>query len=332
MKKILAIALACVMLFAMVACGNSGEDTTSPTPSQPVESNNADVGNKEQGTIGALLPSMADFTVQMAAGIKRAADESGYLYQEFNYNMDIEQQLDGMETLMRSGVKAYYGIFLNVDSSNEIFAKNPGVGTISQGESVNANAFILDDYSIIANHFIEALDNFRAENEFEGAEVAGLWLPGSEIEDNIDYISKMIIKEIIVKYCEENGLKYVSDLAASSDEEAADCTAQLLNANPNLRYLFCFNNSFAISASNEISSAVADTSGYFVFSSEGDPEGFRLINSGTSPYRACSYNNVELSGYNVGLQLINWIENGEMKNVFVERQLVDRGNANQFLG
>ena len=99
-----------------------------------------------------------------------------------------------------------------------------------------------------------------------------------------------------------------------------------MNAYPNLRYLFCFNNGYAITASNQIASAVTDVRGYFVFSSEGDDESFRLIASADSPYRGLSYNDIVQSGYETGLQLINWIENGRIEDVVVSRVLVDNRN------
>jgi ABC-type sugar transport system substrate-binding protein len=139
------------------------------------------------------------------------------------------------------------------------------------------------------------------------------------------------MKEIMLEYCSANGVEFVSDQFVDTDEEASNVTEQLLNAYPNLRYLFCFNNGFALVAANEIMAAVPDAREYFVFSSEGDAESFRTIGTGTSPYRACAYNNIEQSGYEAGLQLINWGENGKIENVVVTRQLVDSRNVKEFL-
>ena len=40
---------------------------------------------------------------------------------------------------------------------------------------------------------------------------------------------------------------------------------------------------------------------------------------------------IEASGYQVGLQLINWIENGTMENVIVEKVLVDSTNVADYI-
>ena len=138
---------------------------------------------------------------------------------------------------------------------------------------------------------------------------------------------------IIDQWCAEKGgdFEFVASFFPKNDEEASDVTAQVLNGYPDVKFFFCFNNGYAIAASNEISAAVSDTSDYFVFSSEGDPESFRLISSGTSPYRACAYADIEESGYQTGLQLIRWIEEGEIENVVVTKVLVDSRNVDEYL-
>ena len=309
MKKVVSVVLALVMVLSFV-CGAVAE---------------------EKGKIGVLLPSLAfDFQAQMAAGVKRAADEFGYGYQEVDYNFDAELQLSGAETLAASGVKGYYGIFVNAESANEMFAKYPEIGVISQAMDVKAQGFIVNDYAKLGEQFVEAMDNFRKEKGLTGGQVAAIWLTTCEVVDSDFYNAMVTMKGIMTAYCEKEGLAYVSDQFADNDEQASNISEQLLNAYPDLRYIFCFNNGFAIVAANEITAAVPDASEYFVFSSEGDPESFRLIASGTSPYRACAYNDIEQSGYDTGLQLINWIEKGTLENVVVTRQLVDSRNVKDF--
>lgn len=327
MKKITAFILAALMLVGLAAC-----TTTPPVGTSTAEPAATSTAGGEKGKIGALLPSLSwDFQAQMATGIRRAAEEFGYGYQEVDYNSDAELQLSGAETLLSSGVKAYYGIFFNTESANEIFAQHPEVATISQAPNVNANAFIREDYAGIANQFIECLDRYRTENNLEGGDMAAMWLTGSEVEDSQDYLTKMILRDIMTEYCEANGLNFVSDQYPKDDEEAANVTEQLMNAYPDLRYIFCFGSGLAISASNEIASAVSNVDEYFVFASEGNPESFRLIASEDSPYRGLAYNDIEESGYQTGLQLINWIENNTIEDVIINRTLVDESNVSEYL-
>ena len=41
---------------------------------------------------------------------------------------------------------------------------------------------------------------------------------------------------------------------------------------------------------------------------------------------------IEASGYEVGKQLINWVENGKLENVVVSKDLVDSSNVKDYLG
>ena len=338
MKKVLVIVVSLLMVFSMAACSSNNnapadenlQPETNPSSSAEATPVPADDGSK--GKIGVLLPSLSmDFQAQMAAGVQRAADEFGYEYQEIDYNFDPELEASGIETLVASGIQAYYGIFISAEADSAKIKENPEIGTISQAMDVDANAFIVNDYQALGEQYIDSLEYFRTENSLEDGDMACIWLTACEVEDSDFYKAMMTMKDIFVPYCEENGINYVSDQFAENDEDAANITEQLLNAYPDLRYVFCFNNGYALVASNEISAAVKDTNDYFVFSSEGDAESFRMISSNDSPYRGCAYQDIEASGYQTGLQLINWTENGEMEDVIAERALVDIRNVGDYL-
>lgn len=330
MKKILVIALTLLMIISLVACGTS---TTEPEVATDTEVSDDEVAidDGQKGKIGVLLPSLSfDFQAQMAKGVARAAEEFGYDYQEIDYNFDAELEASGIETLVASGVQAYYGIFMNAVADSEKLQETPEVGTISQAMDVTANAFIVNDYEALGEQFVDSLAYFRTENDFEPGDLACIWLTACEVEDSDFYRAMIKIKGVIEPYCETEGIDYVSDQFTETNEDASNIAEQLLNANPDLKYIFCFNNGYALAASNEISAAVTDASEFFVFSSEGDTESFRMISSNDSPYRGCAYQDIEASGYTTGLQLINWIENSEIENVVAERTLVDIRNVDEY--
>lgn len=360
MKKLTAILLCLTMLFALVACGN-GEDksnTNNNSSNNNTENNNTengdtanndsstnndntanndtdngDVGSAEKGgKLGAILPSLSfDFQLQMNNGIQRAADEFGYEYQAYDYNFDNELMLSGLDTLKASNVKAMYAIFLAPESAASFMEENPDIGVLSQGGvSPGALAGTINDYVMLGTQFVDSLDNYVKENNIASGNIGALWLTTCENQDSEYYQAMLDIKGQIEAWCEGKDFAFTADYYPNDDEEAANMTAQMLNADPDLKFVFCFNNGFAIAASNEIASAVADTAEYFVFSSEGDVESFRLIASGDSPYRGCAYMDIEASGYSVGLQLINWIENGQMENVVVEKILIDGRNVAEY--
>lgn len=346
MKKLTGILLCFTMLFALVACGNSGDNSnannntnnntnnsTNNDSTNNDNSNNVDVNPVEKGgKLGAILPSLSfDFQLQMNNGIQRAANEFGYEYQAYDYNFDNELMLSGLDTLKASDVKAMYAIFLAPESAASFMEENPEIGVLSQGGiAPGALAGTINDYVTLGKQFVDSLDNFVTENNITSGNIGGLWLEVCENQDSEYYQAMLDIKGQIEVWCEGKDFAFTADYYPKDDEEAANMTAQMLNADSDMKFIFAFNNGYAIAASNEIASAVADTTEYFVFSSEGDAESFRLIASGDSPYRGCAYMDIEASGYSVGLQLINWIENGKMENVVVEKILIDGRNVAEY--
>ena len=333
MKKLIAMLLCLSMLFALPACGGPAGADNSETPGGDSTGAPSDNAGGEKGKIGGLYASLSfDFQVQMSNGIKRAAEENGYEYVPYDYSFDSEMMLSGLDTLKASGVKGLYGLFLAPESATDFMKSNPDIGVLTQGEVVEgALAGTINDYVTLGQQFIEALDKFVTENNITSGEIGALWLENCENQDSEYYTAKEDIKGVINQWCEDKDFTFTVEFYPPDDESAANYTAQILNANPNLKALFCFNNGYATAAANEISASVPDVSDYFVFSSEGDAESFRLIQSGTSPYRACAYMDIEASGYQVGLQLINWVENGKMENVIVEKELIDSSNVADYI-
>lgn len=326
------------MLVSLAGCGNApstappaGSGTDTPAAGADDDAGPAPA-DAEKGALGILMPSLAfDFQAQMAAGVRRAAEENGYEYQEVDYNRDDELMLSGLETLVASNCKAVMTIAINTQAAEDFFAGHPEIHAFTHGASMEAEARTIDEYSVIGGLYLEALENFIAETGATGGQMASLWLENSQIEGTPDYENRMVLNEMFAEFCAEKGIEYVSDQFAVDAEMASSMTEQLLNAYPDLRYIFCMNNGFAISAANEIASAKPDSSEYFVFASEGDAETFRLIAAEDSPHRGCTYADVEATGYQVGLQMINLIENGEVENVVMDRTLVDARNVAEYI-
>lgn len=344
MKKAVTAVLAMGIAAAMTACslqGPAGTGTSSAenTAAAGAESNAAgssqDKGNigSKPGKIGMLAGSLGyDFQLQMNNGIKRAAEEHGYEYMVYDYNFDAEAMLTGMDVLASSGVGAYYALYASPESAASFIAEHSDIGVLTQGVPVEGGqAQTRNDYKQLANQFVDSLDAYVTENSIEEGTIAALWLDICENEDSEYYAAKEEMKQIITAWGEEKGFPFASEFFPKDDEEAANYTAQILNGQPDVRFIFAFNNGFAIAASNEIAAARTDTTDYYVFSSEGDAETFRLIDNSASPLRGCAYMNIEQSGYNVGIQLINWLENGAMEDVVNSKELVDGRNVADYL-
>lgn len=287
----------------------------------------------EQKKIGGLFASLAfDFQLQMNNGIERAAKEKGYEYMPYDYNADAELMLTGLDNMASSGVGAIYTLYLAPDSAISFMESHKEIGCLNQGQNMpGVRAWTENDYVMLGKQFVDSLDAYVTENNLTSGNIAALWLETCENEDSEYFQAKESIKAEINKWCEGKDFHFNGETYPKDDEDAANITVQLMNADPNLRFIFAFNNGYAIAAANEISAAVSDASEYFVFSSEGDAETFRLIADEKSPLGGCAYANIEESGYQVGLQLINWIENGKMENVVVAKELVDGRNVAEYL-
>lgn len=333
MKKFIAILMCLAMVLALAACGSKAEapaSSTAPASNDaPADTTASAEGPKAK--IGACVMSLSyDFQTKMCNGIQRAADEMGYEAMIYDYNADNEQMLTGLDTLKTSGVKAMYGLFTAPQAATPFMQENSDIGVLTQGAQVEGcKAWTVNDYVKLGEQFVESLDKHVQDKGITGGNIAALWLENCQNPDNDYYQAKKDIEAQITAWCDAHeGFNYVhSEYYPKDDEDASNMAAQIMNADPNAKFFFCFNNGFGIAAANEISSAVPDASEYFVFTSEGDDEVMRLIASGTSPLRACAYANIEESGYNVGLQLINWIENGVMENVPVAKDLVNIDNV-----
>lgn len=327
MKKLIAIILSLTMLLTLVACGSTETSTVTEGGSTEALANTV---STEKGKIGACVMSLSyDFQLQMCNGIQRAAAENGYEAMIYDYNADTEQMLTGLDTMKVSNVKALYGLFTAPEAATSFMEENPDIGVLMQGQMIDGcQARTVNNYVTLANQFVEALEYFVSENGITEGKIAAMWLDNCQNADSDYYTAKQDIEQVITDWCAGKSFEYLPSEYYPADEEgAANITAQIMNANPDVKFFFCFNDGYGIAASNEIASAVSDVSEYFVFSSEGSDEVFRQIASDSSPFRACAYANVEESGYLVGLQLINWIENGVMEDVAVAKDLIDIRNV-----
>lgn len=343
MKKFITILMCLAMVLALAACGSKSETpagSTTPADSSDSADNTTPADStasaaEPKAKIGACVMSLSyDFQMKMCDGIQRAAKENGYEAMIYDFNADNEQMLTGLDTLKASNVKALYGLFTAPQAATSFMLDNPEIGVLTQGQQVEGcRAWTVNDYVKLGGQFVEALDKHVQEKNVTGGNIGALWLDNCQNPDNDYYQAKKDIEAQITAWCDAHeGFAYVhSEYYPMDDEDASNMTAQIMNADPDAKFFFCFNNGFGIAAANEIASAVPDTSEYFVFTSEGDDEVLRLIGSGTSPLRACAYANIEESGYNVGMQLINWVENGVMESVPVTKDLIDIDNVADYI-
>ena len=313
MKKLLTILSVLLLVLCMSACSGNGEGGET----------------EEKAKIGVVVPALNNaYCTAMDEGVKRAAAEHGYEVFEYVTQMNPENDIASVEQIANNGVKAYYGLHMVVDSVGDLLKNTyPEIGCFSQVNFDGAAAVLDDDFAIVADQFIESLDAFLAEKGIESAEICGIWIANAQIEGTTEAAQYNAVMKAIEEHYANTGITYVQSEYPSDSEAVANTVETLMLAHPNARIFFCHNNDYAISAANIISAAQADTSEYYIFSTEGDDESLRQIADPNSPYRAASVADTEETGYLIGLQCVNWIENGKMETVSVARKLIDWRNV-----
>lgn len=305
MKKLFAILIACLLVL-MSGCSKGAKEA-------------------EKAKIGIVVPDLNNaFCIAMDQGVTRAAKEKGYEVFEYVTEMNPENDVASVEQLANNNVKAYYGLHMVTESvGDRLKNEYPDIGCFSQVNFDGAAQVLNDDFTVVAQQFTESLDAFLAENNITEAEICGLWLGSAQIEGTTENIQYQAIMDGINEHYANTGIKYVQSEYPADSEAVANTIETLLLAHPNATVFFCHNNDYAISAANTIMAAKTDTSSYFIFSTETDDETMRQIADPNSPYRGASATDTEETGYQIGLQCVNWIENGKMDPVPLARELVD---------
>ncbi|MCR5066961.1 MAG: substrate-binding domain-containing protein [Erysipelotrichaceae bacterium] len=311
MKKLLTVLTVLCLVLGLAACSGTQEE--------------------EKPKIGVVVPDLNNaFCTAMDEGVKRAAKEKGYEVFEYVTQVNPENDINSVELLHNNNVKAYYGLHMVADAVGNLLKNSyPEIGCFSQVQFDGAAAVVDDDFTVVAAQFIESLDAFLAENNMTTAEICGLWLGNAQIEGSTENLQYKAVMKAIEEHYAGTGVKYVQSEYPADSEAVTNTVETLMLAHPDATVFFCHNNDYAIASANIIKSAKTDTSKYYIFATEGDDETLRQIADPASPYRAASVADTEQTGYLIGLQCVNWIENGKMEGVSVARQLVDWRNVNK---
>ena len=299
MKKLLSVLFVLLLALSLGACSNGGN-----------EGGNEGGGEEVKAKVGVSTISLDnDYCIQMNDGIVAAAKDQ----------------------LATNDVKAMY--FLGGATEALVNERNTtyeGLGIFSQGYADGVEAWLVEDNDGIIAAFLDAVDRFAAEKGITDAQVVGLFPAGSDAEGSQQYETLKSFIATAESHFEGTGISFANYYISNDAEGVSNLVETVLNAYENPKFFFCYNNDFAIVASNTLTSAVGDTSEYLVYSSEGDATSLDMIADESSPYRGCALGNTYQTGYNIGLQLVNWIENGKMENVPAKKDFVDWTNVQDY--
>lgn len=339
MKKLLSISLILALVLSMAACGEGGSAATSGSaaPSAPASAQGSEAttenSNGTKPLIGHLSISLgSDFTTQADNGIRRAGEEKGYEVMTIDTNLDPELELTGVETMITSGVKAFYTISVSSENVwNAVQAKDPSVAVLSQQPDATATAHVVLDNVEMANMFLSSLDSFMDERGMDSAKVGFLWLAECESPEMPMYTSRQDVLEVVNAAFDGTDNEILCEFFTSDGEAQISNAESVLNMYPECNVIFCYSSGAAIAASNVVGSAGKDPQKFYIFSSESEDEVFRKISDTGSALQGCASGSVEELGYNIGLQLIRYVETGEIEDVPTPKELCDWRNIDEFI-
>lgn len=344
MKKVFTLLLSLALFVTMTACSQGetakkaeeGKEQTQEASANEESSesaNDADATNEEKGKIGYLAISLSsDFTTSIDNGMRKAAEEKGYELMTIDVNADPELELSSLETMLASGVKAFYTISVASENVwNAVQEKDSSVAVISQQPSASANAHVVEDNVGMAKMFLESLDTYMQEHNMESAKLACMWLAECESPEMSMYAGRQAILEEINKAFEGTDSEVICEVYASDPEGQTNNAESILNMYPECNVIFCYGNDMGVTAANIVTSAGRDTESFYIFASESSEEVYNQIANEQSPLRGCASGSTEELGYNIALSLISYIETGEISDIPVPKTLCDWRNVNEFL-
>ena len=261
MKKMIALLLALVMAFALIACESAPADTqpaaTQPAATQPAATEPAvtEPAVSDAKTIGIAIYSMAaDSCVEVVTSAQAAADKLGWTINLQDANGDPSTQADQMNTLINAKVDI---IFLNPTDVASLkpsleAAKQAGIPVIGIGMAMNdecmallASFVGLDDYTMALGVANYVKDNYAGQ----GAKMAVI--NGAAGTD-----PTFKTNDAIKKALEGTDITVIGEYEGKFDAaEAMAITENLLVSNPDVKIIFAQDHVMAGGAVSAIADA-----------------------------------------------------------------------------
>lgn len=287
MKKILAFALALIMLLSMVACSTAPKEA-DPTPEDttPTESGEQAVDEAVNATesedklkIGLSVYSLSNpYFVEVANGAQKRCDELGIELIVNDPNSDAAAQVTAIENFITVGCDAIIISALDVAAVESVLqdAKAQGIAIISQSSCTETRDVWVsaDEYNMGYTCGKGAAD-WLLENYGADTDISVLVLCWDQISTQILRGDGM--SDAITEVCPN--VKIIRQDANTTDKgnEVANATLQ---ANPDLQAIVCINDGTAIGAYAAVQAAGKDDEGFYIGSIDDTEEGENAILEG----------------------------------------------------
>ena len=258
MKKYLALILAAIMLFALAACGTSGE-TKDPEPGESTEPENTDTTEKTY-KFGFTEMSAGSFFDACFGGAEEVVLANGDTIVHVEGKADSTYQLGVIEDFIAQGCDlVFYNPSDAAASAAAVKALNDaGIPIVNFDSAVSdlsqVNCFVVSDSYSCGQIAGEEL----IKNHPEGGKVAVLDFPASAAAADrargfVDTVTKDGLFEVVAQM--DAGAKPEKGLTVMQD---------LLQAHPDLLAVFCINDECAQGAYSAITTAGEDIEIYSV--------------------------------------------------------------------
>ena len=320
MKRFIAILLACLMVFGLVACGGGGDDTPDPTaapeatPAPPADTTEEEPEEEGQVIRIAYLSAILthNYFATVAAGMRdRIAEiDADIEFQAHDANLDPTAQLDALENFITLEFDAIIISPLDGAVLEEAVtrARERGIIVISQAQGIETATlnYVLDEY----------------DYGFAGGIQAGQWIVDElDGEADVAILTTGNIRELEIR---ANGIiegilsvapnaNIVSEQPGNLLELGMTATETILQAHPSVRVIASVNDAGALGATEAIQAMGMATDDFFVGGLDAADEALDRMEEEGSIFRAT----VSIAPFDNGRRIIDWIMRGVTEGVDV---------------
>ena len=309
MKKLIALMLALVMVFALAACKTSDESTDAPDSQQADTTQDAgaegETADNEAGgetadgetyKVGFVVQNQTiNYFLNVIKGIEDHQAEYGIECQIVDGQSDIEKQITGVENLIANGVDC---IVICPDSPEAMVdvvknAQDAGIPVVSWSEWIEgSNSFLtLDNYEYgyqngtIAANWIK--ENFEDPAD---AHVMFIYVHGNEQLEQRGQGMMDAVNDIVPGVT-------VSDAEQSGNTTEAGQTAveSVIQKDPDLNVVVCTNDTVALGAYEAMKAAGKSDDECCITGCDADEQNLKYLSEGTM-----IKGTVDIGAYNQG--------------------------------
>lgn len=323
MKKLIAMLLAVVMLFALVACSSSTADTTTADTTTDTsaadtttadtaadDSTAADTASDEEIVVAGIVFQDDQFMNMMTKGYQAAAADAGVKLLTDNTNNDQAKETELINTYLAQGVQGLAIDPLNGDASaaalrsaDEQGMKIALVDTEVSDADFIVGGFASDNYRNCYLAGLEAAEIIKAQYGDETIKLAIVQfkalLPEKSGQRVDGYLAAL----------DEKGVSYeiVADQDAWLQDTALETASAILTAHPETQVIITVNDGGTIGSTMAVQNAGLSEQ-VMVFGHDGSDQISSMILDDACPLRAVVSQDPYGQGYSAMMALINAIK------------------------